>query len=266
MRVIFAGRNNSFNRRLVSELFEDHELLSCLWLEGPRETWSGKLNMLRRRGKRHGLVRMLNQFAFQLLDRTLYRKHTRKFMQEVPEYFFKWADISAPGFDVDNIHSKEWLEHIRELKPDIVFSVCCTVIFRPSLINIAKYGTFILHEGLTPEYKGLHTPIWAMLNNEPEFLGYSVLKANKEIDGGEVLVQDGYQLADDEDVRCWSWVAHKAIIDGVPKIKAALESLESNGGFEPVATAGRKHGYYSRVPLSQYLWKRIFPPKPSQTT
>ena len=261
MRVIFAGRNNSFNRKIAKELFRDHELISCLFLEEGRGNFSARLNRIRRRMKRYGVLRALDELAFHVYDRIFHKKHTRTFFKQAPEFFLKWSKLTCPCYDVDNIHSKKWIDYIEEQKPDILFSVCCTVIFRPKLFNIPRLGTYVLHEGLTPEYKGLHTPIWALINDEQEYLGYTMLRVNESIDGGDVILQDGYDLKEDEDVRCWSWVAHKAIIDGLPKLRKTLADLEENETFTPVSIEGRKHQYYTWVPLSKFLGKRWFPSK-----
>ena len=258
MRVIFAGRNNCFNRKFVAELFRDHELISCLFLEVGRETYAARFKRIRRRMKRYGVLRALDELAFHAYDRVFHKKRNLSFIQQAPEYFLEWPDLPCPSYDVDNIHSQKWIDYIKEQQPDILFSVCCTVIFRPKLFNIPRLGTYVLHEGLTPEYKGLHTPIWALLNREPEYVGYTMLRVNESIDGGDVILQDGYELKDGEDVRCWSWVAHKAIIDGLPDLRKALADLEENETFTPVSIEGRKHEYYSWVPLSQFLWKRCF--------
>ena len=261
VRVIFAGRNNSFNRKFVTELFRDHELISCLFLEVGRESWGARLNKIRRRMKRYGIVRVVDELAFHVVDRVFHRKRAQRFLQQAPEFFCDWPDLPCPSFDVDNIHSKRWLEYIEEQQPDILFSICCNVIFRPQLFNIPKLGTYVLHEGLTPEYKGLHTPIWALLNQEPEYVGYTMLRVNEQVDGGEVLSQGRYELAEGEDVRAWSWIGHKALIDGLPAMREALAELDHNGSFQPLSIEGRKHGYYTWVPLSTYLAKRYFAPR-----
>lgn len=216
--------------------------------------------------KRYGVLRAIDELAFHAYDRVFHKKRTHSFLQKSPEYFLEWPDLPCPSYDVDNIHSEKWLNYIKEQQPDIIFSVCCLVIFRPKLFNIPKIGTFVLHEGLTPEYKGLHTPIWAMLNNETEYLGYTMLQVNETIDGGDVVLQDGYELGEGEDVRCWSWVAHKAIIDGLPAMRKTLADLEKNRSFEPIPIEGRKHEYFTWVPLSQFLRKRFLGGKPTSST
>ena len=256
MRVIFAGRDNNFNRRYVTELFRDHEIVACLFLEIDRFSYAARWRKITRRMKRYGVLRVIDELAFHVYDRVANGKHSKQMLASDPDFFLKSTKLPCPAFQVSNIHNKKWLSYIQEQEPDLIFSICCNVIFRPKLYSIPKYGTFVLHEGLTPEYKGLHTPIWALLNNEEEFIGYTVLRVNDEIDGGEVLVQDTYKLAPGEDIRTWSWIGHNALIQGLPKIRDSLAELEKNGSFTPISLEGRKNQYYSWVTLSEYLRRR----------
>ena len=43
MRVVFIGQDNSFNRKFISELFKDHELVCILFAEIDRFTFKGRL-------------------------------------------------------------------------------------------------------------------------------------------------------------------------------------------------------------------------------
>ena len=252
MKVIFVGRNNSFNRQFACELFRDQELTSCLFVEGGRNTFAGRYKKIRRRMKRNGFFRVVDELAFHVYDRIFHAKRSKQFLQKEPDFFGKWRKLPCPSFEADNIHSKKWIEYIEEQQPDMIFSICCNVIFKPKLYNIPRLGTFVLHEGLTPEYKGLHTPIWAMLNGEHEYIGYTMLRVNDEIDGGEVLNQGTYTLQPGEDVRTWSWVGHNALIQGLPEMRERINDLANNGTFSPLSLEGRKDTYYSWVTLSQF--------------
>lgn len=55
-----------------------------------------------------------------------------------------------------------------------------SLIEKKTLINI--------HYSLLPQYRGLHSVVWAILNNE-EFLGYTVHIMNEYIDDGPIIYQ-----------------------------------------------------------------------------
>lgn len=59
----------------------------------------------------------------------------------------------------------------------------------------AESGKFInIHYSLLPEYRGLHSTVWAIINNEP-YLGLTVHLINQYIDDGDIIVQ--YRIKND---------------------------------------------------------------------
>ena len=88
-----------------------------------------------------------------------------------------------------NPHAPEWIEKLKDLRPDFVFVVCCSVILKKEFYSVPRFGAFVLHEGITPECRGLHTPLWALVEKNPEGIGYSLIQIASSIDGGPILVQ-----------------------------------------------------------------------------
>jgi hypothetical protein len=67
------------------------------------------------------------------------------------------------------------------------------------------------------------------------------------------LVQGRYYPTEDEDYRCWSLLAHKACIYGLPQIGAALDALATQGTFTPVSRTGRKSHLFTWMRLSTFV-------------
>ncbi len=253
MRIIFAGRDNSFNRKLFTEISKDHEVLYCLFLEPGRKKISERYKRIRKRIRKYGLLQVINELGFHLIDRLFLRKHETTFQDTQPDYFNTQSELPFPSFTIENIHDLNWLGLIKQSSPDIIFCLCCNVIFKPALTKIPKYGTFILHEGLTPEYKGLHTTLWALLKGDYKSVGYTLFRANNVIDGGEILTQGNYGLKDGENYRAWSWIGHNALIEGLDNIKKSLKNLEQHNNFKPIETGNRESCYYSWMTLTEFL-------------
>lgn len=253
MKIIFAGRDNAFNRGIIQWLAEDHDVIACFFLEPERGSSKGRWKRIKLRAKKYSWFKALDELAFHLADRLWIRSDEKhRVLEDFPETFTKSQQLEIPQFSVANIHSKKWLNYVKENNPDIIFSVCGAVIFKPQLHTLPRLGTLVLHEGLTPEYKGLHTPLWALMNKEFQYLGYTLLQVNDSIDGGKVLSQNIYRLEKNEDFRVWSLVAHKAILANLEHIKTALLKLEENKGFVPLNISGRKHSYYTWMGLSDF--------------
>jgi hypothetical protein len=262
MKIIFAGRDNNFNRKFLREVSDEHELLCCLFLEPNRFQFANRCAQVRKRIRRYGLIRAVNELAFVFCDRLYLRKPETKLIYTRPEYFLQKTELPCPTYNVENIHDTEWLELVERQSPDIIFSVCCNVIFRPALYSIPRLGTFVLHEGLTPEYKGLHTALWALMKGDYQKVGYTLLKVTDDIDGGDVLVQGTYKLQCGESWRTWGWVGHNALIEGLADIKKSLKQLERAQGFRPVEVANREAHVYTRMTLTEFLgllWRHTRP-------
>ncbi len=258
MRIVFIGRDNRFNRRIASELAGEHKLLACLWVEPDRFTARGRWQRIRRRWKRYGARKVVDELAFHVFDRLVLRRGERPLFARFPQYFSAFQALACPEFVARKVNARRWLEKLEQWQPDAIFSVCCATIFGERLCQIPRLGLFILHECLTPEYRGLHTPLWALMRREPQFLGFTVLKAGKQIDGGEVLLQRRYVPGAGESYRTWAWVGHHAIIQGMPELLRAFRQLEQEQGFEPLDLAGRSDRYFTWMGLSEFLalwWK-----------
>ena len=253
MKIIFAGRDNAFNRKMVQEFSVHHEVVCCLFLEPGRVSRKGKRDIIMRRVKKQGLLKTIDQLAFHLFDRLFLRRNEARFWKQRAEYCDSALPLQCPVHQVHNIHDKRWIELCRQLKTDIILATCSKIIFKPELYNIPALGTYIVHEGLTPEYKGLHTPLWALMKKEFQNIGYTILKANNKIDGGEILIQNTYSLGPGENYRTWSWVGHNAIIAGMENICHAFCQLEKSKSFAPINTAGRKSSYYTWMGLSDFI-------------
>ena len=191
----------------------------------------------------------------------------KKRITAFPKEFIEKSEISCEEFDVSNINSEKWINMVKKYEADLIFSVCSAVIFKKELYDAPRYGTLVLHEGLTPEYKGLHTPLWALMKKEYEFIGYTLLRVNDEIDGGNIISQRKYTLKEDEDFKVWSFVAHYAIVDGLDKMKSDIMIYEKmNDNFEYLSIAKeRKNAYYTWMGLTQFIrlyFKNHFSMKP----
>ncbi len=258
MKIIFAGRDNNFNRRYIKEVSREHEVVCCLFLEPDRFKASNRFKRIVGRIKKYGILTAVNEVLFHCYDRIYIRKPESAFIKTKPDFFLNTTELECPQYLVKNIHDAHWLKLTKGLAPDIIFSMCCNVKFRKEFYSIPRLGTFVLHEGLTPEYKGLHTILWALLKKDYGHIGYTLLKVNDKMDEGGILTQGYYQLKKGENHRTWSWVSHNALIEGLDDVKRSLKKLEHLQCFEPVKIQGRIQGTYTWMTLTRYLYYSRF--------
>ena len=84
-------------------------------------------------------------------------------------------------------NSKQGLQKIRSLRPELVVSIRYRRILHPDFIRVAKHGVINLHSGILPDYRGVMATFWAMLAGEPE-IGTTLHRiADAGIDTGPVI-------------------------------------------------------------------------------
>ena len=217
------------------------------------------MSILKKRAKRYGILRVFDELLFRGFYRLRYVKREGQLWSTImPKQLRMVSTVDKPFYFCDDIHKDYWLKKIEQIEPHIIFGVCMHTIFKPKLFNIPKFGFFMLHEGITPEYRGLHTATWALLQREPEFIGYTLLKINEGIDSGAILCQGVYPDADKFGF-CSGFIGHSALVYGLPEMKNALDKLYLNKGiFQEVSQKGRISKNYSWVSLSDYVRLKVF--------
>ena len=74
------------------------------------------------------------------------------------------------------------------LSPDLVIAYGCSIVREPLLS--AFEGRFLnVHLGLSPYYRGSGTNYWALVNDEPEFVGATFMYIAAGIDSGKIIHQ-----------------------------------------------------------------------------
>jgi hypothetical protein len=100
--------------------------------------------------------------------------------------------------------------------------------------------------------------IRALINKEYEYLGFSLIKANENIDGGEILVQGKYILKGIGDLRTWGWIAHNDLIEGMSEVIDRLESLVEVGNFTSIDIKGWGSHYFTWMTLGTFRCKTLY--------
>ena len=111
-----------------------------------------------------------------------------KFFSKNPKYnllkFLKSKKIKYSF--VDKVNERKFLGQLENLNPDIVLFAVFDKIVKNRFINIAKLGTFNLHLGPLPSYKGGLSAFW-LLRYQEKYAGSSIHKVIEEIDEGELI-------------------------------------------------------------------------------
>lgn len=95
------------------------------------------------------------------------------------------------------------------------------------------------------------------MKEQPEFVGYTLLRVDDGIDTGPILCQGVFDDAERYGFH-WRFLGHRALLEGLPHIKASLDALyENDGRFEPVPQEGRVSRNYSWIRFTEYVALRL---------
>jgi hypothetical protein len=73
-----------------------------------------------------------------------------------------------------------------ERAPKLVIARC-RVLLAPEIFSIPPLGTFVMHRGITPEYRNSRGCFWALNNRDLEQVGLSLVPIDERVDTGPVF-------------------------------------------------------------------------------
>jgi len=122
-------------------------------------------------------------------------------------WFGSMAEAAArhgiPVFTPDNINHALWVEKIREMKPDILFSFYYRNLLSAAILDIPAAGCLNLHGSLLPKYRGRVPTNWVLVNGETE-TGVTLHYMTPRADDGDIVCQQRVPIRGDDTARTLS--------------------------------------------------------------
>jgi|TARA_B100001971_G_scaffold195699_1_gene202768 methionyl-tRNA formyltransferase len=144
---------------------------------------------------------------------------------------------------VSTVNSPQSLETLKELRPDlgIVFG---TGKINLNIINLFKSGLINVHRGISQEYRGLDSDLWAIYHSDYDNLGVTIHKVDPTLDTGDIVYQEKLELRKGMEIHQIRY--YTTLIATHLVIKAVSDYLNHRMDFRPQEKRGR---YYSFMPL-----------------
>ena len=256
LKCVFVSRKGPFGQYVADWLTARTELCHIFWTDTSRFTWTWRRAWLRRALVRWGWMGTADRIAFRIY--TLVSAEMKEGLRRLHQDMRSVAPLKSTAKEVaqtlvESLNAEETKVLLHSIQPDIMLVQCVSQIIRDDILSIPRLGTFVYHEALTPEYRGLHTILWAVANGDDGKVGYTFLKANAKIDGGEDFYAQGVTTLDPLSTPM-SYIGHWALFEGLEDVGRVLDDL-SEGNAQPLDTSTRQSGYYSYFPYSG--WRRI---------
>ena len=109
------------------------------------------------------------------------------------------ASTDIPVYAPDDINHPLWIERIRELAPDIIFSFYYRNIVGPEILAIPPSGCLNLHGSLLPKYRGRVPINWALVNGEKE-TGVTLHYMTARPDEGNIVARQKIRIDNDDKI------------------------------------------------------------------
>jgi natural product biosynthesis luciferase-like monooxygenase protein len=132
-----------------------------------------------------------------------------------------------------------------------LFSITNLDVLAPEVIALPTRAAINFHDGPLPEYAGLNTPVWALLNGEAQH-GITWHLMTRDVDRGDILAQRRFELADNESALTLNTRCFEAAIESFEQVARGLV----DGTLVPRAQASAPQRLYKRKdrPLAVIDW------------
>ncbi|MCL0018487.1 bifunctional UDP-4-amino-4-deoxy-L-arabinose formyltransferase/UDP-glucuronic acid oxidase ArnA [Providencia rettgeri] len=151
------------------------------------------------------------------------------------------ADMELPVFAPENVNHPLWIERIREMKPDVIFSFYYRDMLSEELLAIAPKGAFNLHGSLLPKYRGRAPINWALLKGESE-TGVTLHKMVAKADAGDIIAQEKVVITDTDT----SLTLHAKVREAAEVLLNKTLPLIEAGSYKSVAQDESQATYFGR--------------------
>jgi methionyl-tRNA formyltransferase len=125
----------------------------------------------------------------------------------------------VPRFEVGNPNDPESVEVLRRLDPDVLL-VLGTSILRREVLAIPNRDALNLHGGGLPDFRGVYSDFWALVNDRPDRVGSVIFHLDPGIDTGEIAVEEMLELGRSTSLRDLK-VANSRL-----RVKLTLQALD----------------------------------------
>lgn len=219
-----------------------------------REQPVSRMDLVRGRLRRYGLLTVLGQILFRLLVVPLLKLASRSRIAEMRRE--AGFDVTPPPqkkiAEVESVNSEEAIALLKRLQPKVVV-IAGTRILSQQVLECVPARFVNLHAGITPLYRGVHGAYWALAEGKPEVCGVTVHLVDAGIDTGGILGQAVISPTSRDNFVTYLWLQLAA---GLPLLAAAVrEACEGRVSLQPPPAGPSK--LWTHPTLVGYLWRRL---------
>jgi len=202
---------NFYLYKYLHQLLESQNIVmaSILSQKLPSESWSKTLNRY---------YTLFGPFTFcQLFLKTAYRKLLKKGDLKV-----LLEEYKVPLVPTENVNNPHYIEKISNLGLDLLVSIASPQILKPELLSIPKQGAINLHGGYLPDFPGVFTPFWNLLEGSKE-AGCTIHYMEAGVDSGPIIKQCQFPIEPHDSMFS---LYEKIVSHGIPLLLQSLDLIK----------------------------------------
>lgn len=247
--VLLAGKGQS-TKFFYNGLKDDFDISGVI-IENP----ISRKRLLKRRIKKLGFFKVLNQILFQVLVPRILKKLSSKRIESLKKSF-NLSSTSIPDDKVNFVNSvndDSCIKLLKSFSPDVIIVNGTRIISGKVLKSVE--GIFVnSHVGITPQYRGVHGAYWALSNNDKENCGVTIHLVDTGIDTGSILKQEVITVKRIDNFTTYPLLQYGLAIK---LLKDVLKDLKTNN-IKPFKKESSKSKLFYHPTFTGYLYKFIF--------
>lgn len=243
--AMLAGKGES-TRYIFNGISEEFEIEKVVLTDAVSSR-----QLLRRRVKKLGIVKVANQVIFQAFICNVLRLFSKKkILQRIQALGLKGNAIPASKLiDVGFVNGEQCIKVLKEINPDVVI-VNGTSIISKKVLECTSAIFINTHVGITPQYRGVHGGYWALRENDAENFGVTVHKVDTGIDTGDIIYQDTCSVSNNDNFLTYPLYQYALAI---PLLKRALQDIRC-GNLQTYKKVAARSKLYYHPTATQYLY------------
>lgn len=183
-------------------------------VEAKTKTGGLPIQTFRRQVKKHGYRSALSQVAARFAYLAANRKADRQIygtLYDGDRIQRVLSDWGGPVIRCGSYSDSHVRQQLTDLRPDIL--VVHSQSWVPKTIREVPTTGLVIggHPGITPHFRGSHSSFWALLNQQPDMVGWTAFHVDKGVDTGDVIVQGRIEVEDGDSFMSLNWRGMKQI-------------------------------------------------------
>lgn len=142
-------------------------------------------------------------------------------------WFDSVAELAAahniPVFAPDDINHPLWVKRIKDINPDVIFSVYYRKLVKQPILDIPRLGCLNLHGSLLPKFRGRCPVNWVLIQGEKE-TGVTLHYMTPKADDGDIVAQTKVGIAESDTART---LFDKLLVSAEGLLKEILPAIKA---------------------------------------